>query len=416
MFGPPRWRWLCDVRRWPVVMIAFVMTSFAGAAEPRRVELTSPLPYGPAPINYFSETEDDLIKQLQTKLDDGQLEFKPHVESGYLPDLLRALEISVESQALVFSKTSVNQALIKPSTPRAIYFNDDVTVGWVPGAAAIEITLQDPAKGTVFYTLPQPVVTDKTESADPPSIRFRRDGRCTACHISARTLNVPGHILSSFLTDSAGAPREGYSSINHATGYGQRWGGWYVTGRAPNLIHWGNLVGDAETQRHKQDPSFRGAVADLAPLVDLSRYPSAHSDIVALLVLNHQMHFDNLVNRVSFEHRLNRRSDAEEHLVRYALMQDEARLTGPVTGSTKFADVYQSRGPRDEQGRSLRELDLKTRLFKYDVSPLIASRSFQSLPDEVKSRLEGTMDAELAQRDDQSPREILRATLADWPK
>lgn len=415
MFGPSRWRWLRDVSRWHAVMIAIVMASLAGAAEPRRVELTSPLPYGPAPINYFSETDDDLIKQLQAKLDDGKLEFQPHAETGYLSDLLRALEIPVESQALVFSKTSVNQALIKPSTPRAIYFNDDVTVGWVPNAAAIEITLQDPAKGTVFYTLPQPVVTDKTEPADPPSIRFRRDGRCTACHISARTLNVPGHILSSFLTDSAGAPREGYSSINHATDYGQRWGGWYVTGRAPNLIHWGNLIGDAETQRHKQDPSFRGAVADLAPLVDLSRYPSAHSDIVALLVLNHQMHFDNLVNRVSFEHRLNRRSDAEEHLIRYALMQDEARLTGPVTGSTTFADVYQSRGPRDEHGRSLRELDLKTRLFKHGVSPLIASRSFQSLPDEVKVRLHRRLRDELSQRPEPTALEIVRQLIGDEP-
>ena len=352
MFGPSRWHWLCDVSRWPVVMSAIVMTSLAHGAEPRRVELSSPLPYGPAPINYFSETDDDPIKQLQTKLDDGKLEFQPRAETGYLLDLLRAMEIPVESQTLVFSKTSVNQALIKPSTPRAIYFNDDVTVGWVPNAAAIEITLQDPAKGTVFYTLPQPVVTDKTEPAAPPSIRFRRDGRCTACHISARTLNVPGHILSSFLTDPTGAPREGYASINHATDYGQRWGGWYVTGRAPNLVHWGNLIGDTETQRHKQDPSFRGAVADLAPLVDLSRYPSAHSDIVALLVLNHQMHFYNLVNRVSFEHRLNRRSDAEEHLVRYALMRDEARLTGPVTGSTKFPDVFENTSACDSTGIS----------------------------------------------------------------
>lgn len=405
---PPQTSSLC--------LITIVLVAGAEAAEPRPVELTSPLPYGPAPINYFSEDDDDSIQQLQTRLDNGKLKFQTRGDSGYLLDLLQALKIDVESQTLVFSRTSVNQALVKPSSPRAIYFNDDVTVGWVPAAAAIEIALQDPAKGAIFYTLPQPTGLPTPTPNEPPSIRFRRDGRCTACHISARTLNVPGHIVSSFLTDSIGQPREGYSSINHATPLNQRWGGWYVTGTAPNLIHWGNLVGLTDTSRHRLDSSFRGAIEDLTSLVDLSRYPSAHSDAVALLVLNHQMHFYNLVNRASFEHRLQRRSDAEERLVAYALMNDEAPLAGPLRGTTKFAEIYQARGPRDETGRSLSTLDLNSRLFKFNLSPLITSRSFRSLPDEVRLRLYQRIDTELAKRDDQTAREIARAIISDWPE
>lgn len=388
-----------------------ILFGAACAAEPTPVEITSPLPYGSDPINYFAESTDDAIIRLQQRLDAGELSFENRKHSGHLLDLLRVLDVPVESQTLVFSKTSVNQPLIKPATPRAIYFNDDVTIGWVPGTSAVEISLQDTQKGTVFYTLP---VNREEEDDAPP--RFRRDTRCTACHVGARTLNVPGHLLNSFLTDAAGQPREGYSSINHATAFEKRWGGWYVSGDAPNLVHRGNLIGEEDVKRHKAAPTFRGAVSDLAPLVDLKRYPTAHSDAVALLVLDHQMHFSNLVNRVSFEHRLNRRSDAEEQLVRYALMEDEAPLAGPITGSTKFAEVYQSLGPRDSQGRSLRQLDLTTKLFKYSVSPLIASRSFQSLPDEVKARLHKRLDAELAQRTDTAAREIARQTIPGLPK
>jgi hypothetical protein len=416
MIGVRCCRWLFSLI--PFWMVFTFLLPVAQGIEPQTVEITSPLPYGPAPIDYFSESDDNVIQRLQTRLDNRELQFKPRLGTGYLLDLLHALAVPVESQTLVFSKTSVNQALIRPAAPRAIYFNDEITVGWVPAAAAIEITLQDAVKGTVFYTLPQSVdlaegdAEADSHAPETSAIRLRRDGRCIACHVSARTLNVPGHIVSSFLTDSKGQPREGYSSINHSTDFRQRWGGWYVTGRAPNLIHWGNLIGDADVQRHKQDPEFRGVVDDLSSLVDLTRYPSPHSDAVALLVLNHQMHFYNLVNRVSFEHRLNRRSNAEELLVRYALMQDQAALAGPVSGSTRYAELFQAAGT-DASGRSLRELDLKDRVFVHDLSPFILSSSFQSLPAEVKARLYERLNAELVKRADPVVHGVLKAVIAE---
>ena len=189
-----------------------------------------------------------------------------------------------------------------------------------------------------------------------------------------------------------------------------------MSGRTPNLVHRGNLIGEDDATRHKTEPAYRGAVSELATLVDLKSYPTAHSDAVALLVLDHQMYFLNLVNRVRLEHALSRRSDAEEQLVRYALMEDETPLTGPITGSTKFAEIYQSLGRRDDQGRSLRQLDLTTRLFQHDLSPLLASPSFQSLPDVVKARLLRKIDDQLATRTDTASREIARETIAGWPK
>ena len=156
--------------RRPTVLVLAVaalilLVGVAGADEPTPVEITSPLPYGPAPINYFAESTDDAIARLQQRLDEQALMFEHRRDSGYLLDLLRALEVPVESQTLVFSKTSLNQPLIKPSSPRAIYFNDDVTIGWVPGSAAIEVTLQDDQKGTVFYTLPQRTAAGDTRQS-----------------------------------------------------------------------------------------------------------------------------------------------------------------------------------------------------------------------------------------------------------
>ena len=412
MFCRSLWRWLPDVSAVcaaaALCAVIIGLADEAAGVEPTTVEISTPLPYGPAPINYFSETDDDLVKRLQVRLDDGSLKLTSQPGSGYLLDLLRVLQVPMESQVLVFSKTSLNQSLIRPTTPRAIYFNDDVTVGWVHDSAAIEIAIQNPDKGTLFYTLPQPAAADTIgDEANPPTLRFRRDGRCTACHISARTLHVPGHIVSSYLTDTTGAPREGYSTINHTTPFPHRWGGWYATGQTPGLVHWGNLIGEKEAARHKIEPAFRGTSNAIDSAVDLTRYPSRHSDVVALLVLNHQLHFYNLVNRVSFEFRLNRRSDAEEQLIRYALMQDEAPLVEPVTGSTKFAEVYQQSGP-DGAVRELRKLDLKARTFQHALSPLIASRSFQSLPEPVKTRLYEQLDTELARRPDRSAHELLR--------
>ena len=377
-----------------ILFISFLAASDIAAEEPRRIGITDPLPYRTSPIDYFDDKADDPVSHLIRRMDTGEVILTAHETSGYLLDLLKHLRIPVESQTLVFSKTSVHQRWISPKNPRAIYFNDEVSVGWVPGAPVLEIAAQDPFKGSLFYTLAQPMERSSQDgSVEQKPIELKREERCITCHVSSATLNVPGHLLRSFVVNEKGEPQNGFSPVTQATLFERRWGGWYVTGQAVHLTHLGNLFGSADASRHELDHSFRGTLPDVASLVDLKRFPSAHSDIVALLVLQHQLQFYNLVTRVQYEHQFNRRSNVEEQLAQYAMMEDEAPLPGPIQGSTEYAKWYQTAGSEDGADRSLRELDLKTKLYRRGLSPLIKSRSFESLPQDVVQRLKDRFTA-----------------------
>ncbi|MEX0727721.1 MAG: hypothetical protein WD065_15700 [Planctomycetaceae bacterium] len=368
------------------------------AAEPRpstkTVEIEDPLPYAQAPILYHdAETSDHLAawtKQLDA--DSSSPEFDP--TTGYLMPLLDALSISLNSQILVFSKTAVNTKQIGPKTPRAIYFNDEVYVAWVPGAKTIELAAVDPVKGFLFYTLPQ----------DPQrELQLRRERSCLTCHVNSATLNIPGVMLRSMSVDDKGKPYEGFPRITHASPYAKRWGGWYVTGSPAGMTHLGNLVGKDQFRQHIDDATFRGTVADLAEFCDLSSYPHTGSDVVPLLVFNHQAHGQNLILRVGYEARLGVKSNAEEELFRYLLFLDEPPLPSPVNGSREYRTWFEQQAPADEHGVSLREFELKTRLFRYRISYLIYSRPFQQLPSDVKSRMYDRIKQAIAGNDASVP-------------
>jgi len=152
-------------------------------------------------------------------------------------------------------------------------------------------------------------------------------------------------------------------------------------------------------------------VTDLAPRFDVARYPSPHSDLVALMVLEHQSEVQNVIARASYETRraldyqrvLNaalrepeghlsestrrRIQRAAEDLVDQLLLKDEAPLRGPLAGTSGFATVFQARGVRDKAGRSLRDLDLEHRLFRLPCSYLVHSRAFAALPPELLAAL-----------------------------
>ena len=74
-------------------------------------------------------------------------------------------------------------------------------------------------------------------------------------------------------------------------------------------------------------------------------------------------------------------------MVKYMLFADEAPLKAPVTGVSTFTKTFPQRGPRDKQGRSLRDFDLKTRLFRYPLSYMIYSAAFDALPDMARERV-----------------------------
>lgn len=349
-----------------------------------------------APIHYGSPALEGPVERLARSIRDGQVELSTEPGTGYLTDLLAALDIPASSQMLVFSKTSFQAPRISPRNPRALYFGDDVYVGWVPGSALLEITSVDPARGPVFYTL-TPV------QGEAP--RFvRRDEDCLGCHASSRTRNWPGNLVRSVHADAQGNPivRSGSHLVGHETPLEQRWGGWYVTGTHGDQRHMGNVPASADTGR--VDLEAGANVVDLGEHIDTSVYLSPHSDLVALMVFEHQGQMHNRLSRASYEVRLALYRQLEsnrffgeplesigasaqrilerkaQEIVEYLLFRDEVRLADPVRGTSAFAAEFQAGGRKDSRGRSLKDLDLEQRLFRYPCSYLIYTAAFDALP------------------------------------
>ena len=356
------------------------------------------------PINYSTSEANGPIAKLQKQIDAGEVSLKFDEEHGYLKSVLDALDISTSSQMLVFSKTSFQLRRISPWSPRALYFNDDTYIGWVPNGDVVEVTSVDPQQGAIFYTMLQ-------EETDKP--KFVRDqGNCLTCHASSRTQGVPGHLVRSVYPSASGQPHFGSGTFrtNQSSPFEQRWGGWYVTGTHGKQRHMGNEIAK-DRSRPSLDKDAGANVTDLSERTRISRYLAEHSDIVALMVLEHQTDMHNYITNASYETRmalhqgqvmnraldrpndyvsestLRRISSASEKLVKYMLFSEETPLTDKVQGTSDFAAEFAARGPKDSQGRSLRDFDLEHRIFKHPCSYLIYSEAFHALPTQVKERV-----------------------------
>jgi len=403
------------------------------------------LEFNREPIRYAEAAVNDPVARLQQKIDAGQVKLSYDGQRGYLESVLKELGVSPKSQTLVFSKTSFQQRLISPQRPRALYFNDDVYVGYVQRGDVLEFSAVDPQQGAVFYTLRQ------EKAAKPKFVRDR--GNCLTCHASSRTQDVPGHMVRSVYPSESGMPHFGAGTFrtNHASPLSERWGGWYVTGTHGKQRHMGNAISPDRQDAEKLDVEAGANRTDLKELLDTDAYLSPHSDIVALLVLEHQVDMHNLLTRASYTTRTalfqganmnkilerpatyvsdstKRRIDnAAEKLVKYMLFSEEAALTDPIRGTSGFADEFAARGPLDRRGRSLRQFDLTRRIFKYPCSYLIYSEAFAALPEQVKSRVYRRLwevltgketdeaYAHLTAQDRQAILEILRDTKQDLP-
>lgn len=357
------------------------------------------------PINYTSTDPKTVVTELQAKLKAKTLTLKPDDEFGYLKAVLKALDVPPSSQVLVFSKTSLQRSRIGPKTPRAIYFNDDVAVGFCRGGEVLEVAAADPGLGTVFYTLDQDTTT--------VPIFTRQTENCLICHGSSRNQGFPGHLVRSVSADRTGelVLSRGSKTVDHSTPFEARWGGWYVTGTSGKQTHQGNQIVGGWPWAAKDDQPAGENVSDLKPYFTVADYLTPHSDLVALMVLEHQGETQNRLTRAGLQTRqalheqaaLNKafgeppgtRSDsitrrierACEPAVQYLLFCDEAKLTEAVAGTSDFAKEFAARGPFDAKKRSLREFDLKTRMFKYPLSYAIYSRQFDGLPVEAKERI-----------------------------
>jgi hypothetical protein len=329
-------------------------------------------------IRYSTTDATTVVEALNRKLADksASLAFDP--QSGYLKSVLELLHIPVESQVLVYTQTSLQAQHITMANPRAIYFNDNVSVGFVRGGGLLEVVAQDPVLGSVFYVVHQ-------EAAAAPA--FGREQQCLRCHLSWDTLGVPGQtILSTFPRKDANDYANGFT-VDHFRPIEDRWGGWYVTGKRVPPKHAGNLPLFMPKRVETPPP----AKVSLAGQVDLSGYPTPYSDIVALMVMEHQAHLFNLFTRATWESRVgveSRVAEASAAIADYMLFVDEAPISGgPIEGSSGFAEKFTAAGRRDSKGRSLRDLDLQTRLQKFPLSYMIYSPSFQALPPAVKSQV-----------------------------
>jgi hypothetical protein len=379
-------------------------------------------------VQYRSRAVTDRITELNERLQSGQDKLAFETRTGYLRPLLDALHIPVESQIAVFSKTSLQRDRITPSNPRTIFFNDSISVAWVRGGF-IEVAVQDPQQGGVFYLL---------EQVWTPLPRLVRQDGCLGCHYAAITLGVPGFLANSIPsgTDGKTMPWLGNYVTDHRSPLEERWAGWYVTGRVGASRHLGNAP---ITDKNADDLTIVDANLNLSTLsmrFDTSAYLSPHSDAVALLVFNHQVRMMNLLTRIGWEARVLAHDgrtvdaaatalrDAAAEVVDYMLFVDEARLNG-VQGSTGFAKTFSAQGPRDSKGRSLRDLDLQTRLLRYPCSYLIYSAAFDQLPPSAKQaiythmwnvlsgRERAAKYARLSNADRQAIIEIVRDTKTD---
>ena len=329
----------------------------------------------------------DPVALLQQRIDEGSVRLEFSEKFGYLPSLLRSLGVPVSSQTLVFSKTSLQVRRISPERPRAIYFNDNVYVGFVQRSDVVEISSIDPLKGTIFYTLSQ-------RRADKPKF-VRQLATCLQCHVTLNTMKVPGNLVRSVYPDPAGEPRLAAGSFitDHRSPLSQRWGGWYVTGTHGAQRHLGNVVAKSGRDPERMDTAAGANVTDLKGRVDTAPYLSRHSDLVALMVLEHQTRMHTLMTRVAYEARAARPDSTEwigtavEALLRFLLFADEALLAERVQGTSSFREEFEALGPKDRQGRSLRQMDLGRRMFKYPCSFLIYSEAFDQLPPVVKEPL-----------------------------
>jgi hypothetical protein len=386
-------------------------------------------------IQYYQTAPTDSISGIEALMATGELELQAGEDDGYLESLLDALDIGVSSQILVSSKTSLQLALISPDTPRAIYFNDDTYIGWVQGSPLIEVTTVDPNLGAVFYTL------DQTAHDD---IHFERDfDVCMQCH----NPTAPGHVMTSTIPDATGQPlfHAGSFVTSDRSPLEERWGGWYVTGTHGNQLHMGNLIlrdlpPSSPGINSKKVPveRERGAnVTDLSSLFNADPYLTDTSDIVALMIMGHQVAVQNTMTKLNYAVRksihdsgldkaLDGHEKLAEQLVEEMLLVGEARLTSRMSGTSGFTEDFETRGPWDSKRRSLRELDLSRRLFRYPLSFLIYSKAFEALPDPAKhfvyNRIEEVLTGDdqseqfdhLSRIDRQEIREILVDTKRDY--
>ncbi len=364
--------------------------------------------YERAPINYHEAEPDTPVTRLLAKAKREGLLSKG-TDKEILEEFLKALEVPVESQVLVFSKTSAQNSRISPQTPRALYFSDDVYVGWVQGGE-IEIASFDPKLGLVFHMLH---LTDR-EKGNPPVLK--RERSCLNCHAGSSNHHFPGLMVRSVFPQNTGQPlfQAGTFHTRHDSPIDERWGGWYVSGEVEDQRHMGNAVAHSELRDVEIELEPMGAAeASISEFFNGEPYLNGpQSDVVALMVLEHQVGVHNALVEANLTTRstLYRHSEMQkafgespdgplsetnqrvlksqsDRVLKQLLFADEFPLPAGVEGSESFQLGFAANERKSAEGRSLKDFRLYERLMKYRCSHLIYCDAFAALPRIIRTQI-----------------------------
>lgn len=370
---------------------------------------------------YDSRPVNDRFTRFLAAWESGE---KPGIDtSGDLPflrSLLKELEVPETSQMLVFTATSLQKGLISARNPRALYFNDDTYVGFVP-RGRIEVISQDPTVGSVFF------IFDRLQPGRRPTVR--RSSDCMNCHAPRHLENIPALVVESVVPGLTGGGEKAFrrEQSGHGVTLADRFGGWHLTGTGEAMPkHWANLLilrKNGETRELPNPPGER---------FELSRYPQPTSDLLAQLLHEHQVGFVNRFLQAGYRWReLPEEKQTDEAalaelsgpLLRYLLFTDEVPLVSGMLGESPLAADFAAVAKRDAAGHSLRDLDGKTRLLQHRCSYMVYSPTFAGLPDPLRKRLlldlaealqGGAAAAHLPAEERDAIRAVLRETLPEF--
>ena len=289
--------------------------------------------------------------------------------------MLDALKIPKSSQMLVFSQTSLQRRAINPRNPRAIYFNDDVYVGYIPHAPMMEISAVDPKLGGVFYSLDQ-VPRGKAEVRAQPGLHpvprlgpdARRAGAFRALAPDRRRRRDQGGTDTGEI-DALHAARGALGRlVRHRPARRAD-----ASGKSRGRVRLRAARGRAGLSRKS-----RRSHAASSTRANISR---RSSDIVALMVLEHQAHMHNYITRLNYETQIMTATyghirylkNQENAFLRYLLFTEEMPLTAPVSGDAQYvADFTAHRAARREG-----PLVARPRFANADVqAPMLVSHLF----------------------------------------
>lgn len=343
------------------------------------------------PIGYSEAKPVDRIEKWNEEWKSRPELWKDVAPLDLLRRILKELAIPESSQVLVFSKTSLQNPRITPSNPRALYHGLNAYVGYVPGGN-IEVITEDPNLGFVYRVF---------NVSDREQLFVRQTEDCFSCHANGRTEDVPGVLVRSVFPDADGRPLMAFGShlIDHTSPIKVRWGGYYVTGTV-GMPHLGNRTYQEGDRVVAEDRILE----KLPGNVDVRSYLRPTSDVVSLLVLEHQCRVHNLLHAAALNYRrsawmerlldpksdLSRGSAAKiadshaEKIVEALFYSEEADLGDGVEGDATYQEDFRRLLPATKDGGSLADFRLLGRMMKLRCSHLVYSDAFLNLPNTVR--------------------------------